>query len=279
MRALRNLLRRQPHIELVYRALRKTLTPRRGARLTPYGFMLAGNDALATGEFEQQEIELLRALLPEHDRVIDIGANIGLYSCVTRQAGKPVLAVEPLAENISLLLENLSINGWNDTEVVTSGLSSRVGIAEIFGGDTGASLIPGWSSRSERSLVRERIPLTTLDLLLGERFSGERLLIKIDVEGAEFDVLSGAAKTLNRATAPTWLVEICLQENFPEGGNPRYVETFEFFFANGYRAAIAGEDQREVTRAEVAEWRRVGKTPTGAYNYFFTRQRSGSLGK
>jgi FkbM family methyltransferase len=270
MTGLRNMLRRRPRIELAYHTLRKIMSDRGSlASPTRYGFRMAGNEAISSGEFEAQEVDVIGELLPRHDRLIDIGANIGFYSCLARQMGKPVMAIEPLRENIPWLLNNLSANGWQDTEVIVAGLSDETGIGEIFGSDTSASLVPGWAARSERSLLRERIVTTTLDSVLAHRFHDERLLIKVDVEGAEFALLKGAAETLSRKPAPTWLVEICLSENFPGGRNPRYVETFDLFFDVGYRALTANSERRPVRREDVADWNAAGRTPSGVYNYLF----------
>jgi FkbM family methyltransferase len=272
MGVVRDFLRRQPRVELAYHALRNIMSgPERTPVPTQYGFRIAGNDVMTSGKFEVQEIELVREILPRHDRFIDIGANIGIYSCLARQIGKPVVAVEPLAGNVRSLLRNLSINGWRDTEVLVAGLSNEVGIAEIFGSDTSASLVSEWALRSGTSLIRERIVLTTLDSLLAHRFADERLLIKVDVEGAEFGLLKGAFKTLARAPAPTWVIEICLSENFPGGRNPRYVETFELLFDQGYTAVTANVERSSVRRQDIASWNAAGKTPAGVYNYLFSR--------
>jgi len=272
MSAFRDFLRRQPRIELAYHTLRKIVSSGGSvAAPTRYGFRMAGSATITSGEFEAQEIEIVREILPQHDRFIDIGANIGLYSCLARQMGKPVVAVEPLADNAPLLLSNLSVNGWQDTEVIVAGLSDKVGIAEIFGSNTSASLVSGWSSRSAHSMIRERIALTTLDSVLAHRFLNERLLIKVDVEGAEFNLLKGATETLARSPSPTWVVEICLSENFPGNRNPRYIETFDFLFDSGYRAMTANKERRPVRKDDVMSWYTAGRTPDGVYNYLFSR--------
>jgi len=228
------------------------------------------NSVMQSGKFEQDEVALVQTLLPDHQRFIDIGANIGLYACVARSAGVPVIAVEPLSANMRVLLANLSANGWTDTEVVAAGLASAPGIAEILGDGTGASLLPGWGALPENTLLRERIPLNTLDAILGNRFPNERLLIKIDVEGAEHDLLAGAVATLKRDPSPTWLIEICLDENFPEGGNRHFAETFEVFFALGYRAESASS-RRPVSRTDVLRWAQEGTAEPGGHNYLFQR--------
>ena len=120
-------------------------------------------------------------------------------------------------------------------------------------------------------MLRHAIRLTTLDALLGDRFAGERLLIKADIEGAEYGMLRGAARTLERNPAPAWLVEICLTENFPDGANPDYAATFEEFFSRGYTVRTANAAARPVTREDVARWAAQGRVESSSYNYLFTR--------
>jgi len=238
---------------------------------TPHGFRMAGHAAMQSGDFEPDEVALLRVLLAERDVLVDVGANVGLYTCLARSLGRRAIAVEPLPANLRLLRANLAANGWSDTDVAEVGLAQNEGSAELFGTDTGASLIPGWASLPRRTLLRHTIRLTTLDALLAGRFAGERLLIKADIEGAEYGMLRGAARTLERTPAPAWMVEICLTENFPDGVNPDYVATFGEFFARGYSARTANPEARPVTREDVARWAREGRAQSGSHNYLFVR--------
>jgi FkbM family methyltransferase len=270
LQSLRGRLRRIPVAAFLYHRLRESLSPLSAAE-TPYGFRLGGNAAMRAGGFEPEEVELVRELLAGRDALVDVGANVGLYTCLARSLGKRTIAVEPHPANLRVLRANLAANGWQDTEIVAAGLSDADGEAELLGSDTGASLLSGWAGTPERTLLRHRIRLTTLDALLGERFAGERLLVKIDIEGAEHACLRGAAHTLDRSPAPTWLVEVCLTENFPGGRNPDFVATFDLFFARGYRACTANRARRPVTREDVARWAAQGRSDSGAYNYLFTR--------
>jgi len=269
MQSLRATLRRIPLAALLYHRLRASLAPLAPMTRTPYGFRLSGNAAMQAGGFEPEEVALVRELLAERDVFVDIGANIGLYTCVARSLGKRAVAVEPLAANLKRLRANLAANGWGDTEIAEVGLSDAEGRAELYGADTGASMVSGWAGLPRRTLLKQEIRLTTLDALLGERFAGERLLVKVDIEGAEYACLRGALRTLERDPAPAWLVEICLTENFPDGANPRYAATFELFFERGYRAVTANRARRPVTREEVARWAARGSAESGTYNYLF----------
>lgn len=272
LQVLRARLRKVPLVAYWYHRMRGALMPfGAGMSETPFGFRMAGHAQMQAGSFETDEIALMRALLAERELLVDIGANVGLYTCLARSLGRRAVAVEPHPANLRLLRANLAANGWSDTEVAAVGLAQAPGAAELFGTDTGASLISGWASLPRRTLLRHTIRLTTLDALLDGRFAGERLLIKADIEGAEYGMLRGAVRTLERTPAPVWLVEICLTENFPEGANPDYVATFDEFFSRGYSARTANSAARPVTRDEVARWAGQGRAESGSYNYLFTR--------
>lgn len=275
MRVLRRFLQGNPRLALAAHGLRQIFAAERHRMaMTPYGFKIAGHALMQAGGFEPEETGLISKLLPEHDRFIDCGANVGFYSCLARRYGKPVLAIEPLAANLKLLLANLDANGWSDSEVVNAGLASKIGIGEIFGTDTGASVVRGWAGMPQDTLLRERIVLTTLDTLVAHRFAGERLLIKVDVEGGEFELLEGASRTLARMPPPTWIIEICLSENFPGGGNRRFAETFELLLSKGYHAFSARSEPHPVSREQVLQWARVGRAEPGGHNYLFRRMAS-----
>ena len=271
LQALRGRLRRNPLAALLYHRLRESLSGLAGASATPYGFRLAGNAAMQAGGFEPQEVELVRGLLAERDLLVDVGANIGLYTCLARSLGRRAIAVEPHPANLRLLRANLQSNGWSDTEVVEAGLADKIGEAELLGSNTGASLISGWAGAPRGTLLRHRIRLDTLDAVLGDRFAGERLLVKIDIEGAEHACLRGAARTLARQPTPVWLVELCFTENFPGGKNPNFVASFDLFFDRGYRAFTANAERRAVSRSDVLRWASAGRSESGVYNYLFTQ--------
>ena len=77
-----------PQLGRQYRLLRDATYRRRSIR-TKYGFTLAGDPSMTRAEWEADEIEAFLALLRTHDAVLDIGANIGFYSCLAARCGKP----------------------------------------------------------------------------------------------------------------------------------------------------------------------------------------------
>lgn len=125
--------------------------------------------------------------------VVDIGANIGYYSVLGAQLAGPdgrVIAIEPNSENCRLLLLAAAMNGVS-VELLPVGLDDHRGwsyFSTALG--TNGRLVRGGPALADGSGFV--VPTFTLD----EVVDGPVDLIKIDVEGAEFRVFSGAERIL-----------------------------------------------------------------------------------
>jgi FkbM family methyltransferase len=269
-RFLKSLVERNPALALSLRSYRHWATlQRQRPSPTPFGFSLMGHAAMQSGHFEPEETAVVQTLLPDIAVFVDVGANVGFYACLARAAGKQTVAIEPLASNLDYLYANLQANGWDDVEVIPCGLARRPGTAVLYGSGTGASLVSGWAGTP--ATLRQTIPLSTLDIILGDRFAGQKLLIKIDVEGVEYDLLQSAVKGLSLTPPPIWLVEIAFHEHHPGGLNPHFAETFALFWRHGYQAVTADAAQQAVTPADMQRWLSTRSRDFGGPNYLFTK--------
>ena len=106
---------------------------RSGIKSNPYGFKFTGPKELQDGLYEPDETKLIRSYLMESTVFVDIGANIGYYTCLARHAGLKVVAVKPLLYNLEYLYVNLETNGYYDVEVFPVGLAANPGLATLFG--------------------------------------------------------------------------------------------------------------------------------------------------
>ncbi len=260
---------RVPAVASALRAFRMEaqFRARRSAR-TPLGFDLVGDPSMQSGAFEEEETALVRDCLRRVDLFVDVGANVGYYTCLACAAGVSTIAIEPVPANLRVLHHNLRLNGWTDTEVWPVGVGAGQGSADIFGAGTAASLISGWAGN--RASSGQTIAVTTLDRLLDSRAVGRTLLIKVDVEGAEYDLLRGATATLLRDPRPVWLVEIALDQHRPER-NARFTDTFEMFWSRGYRSFTGDGDRREIRREDVAKLVTGAGDPT-VYSWLFAQE-------
>jgi FkbM family methyltransferase len=240
---------------------------------TPLGFKLRAGSARANrmmqeGTFEPEETAVLQDHLARTDVFVDVGANVGLYTCLARRMGRHVVAFEPQEANLACLYSNLQSNGWSDVEVFPLGLGAQPGLMTLYGASgPSASLVRGWAGYP--SGRAQTIATSTLDIVVGTRFEGKRLLVKVDVEGAEYGVLRGAERVLRRRPRPTWMMEVCLTEFHPGGINPHFLETFERFWELGYEARLANRARRVVTPDDVRRWAAARRTDDGVFNYVF----------
>lgn len=240
----------------------------------PSGFLFASGlhpayAQMRQGLFEPEETALVEMLLVRVDRLVDVGANIGYYSCLALQHKRGLMAIEPQPRNLQCLYKNLLLNRWDAVaEVIPVALGESPGLLTLYGASgPSASLLKNWAGYSPRFL--QVVPVSTLDNLLASRFAGERLLIKIDVEGAEYGVLRGAANTLRRDVRPIWLIEVCLHEFHPDGFNPDFLEVFKLFWELGYEAHTAETPPRHLSRDEVEAWWSNRRTDGRTFNYLF----------
>jgi FkbM family methyltransferase len=123
---------------------------------------------------------------------VDVGANVGLYTIWSIEAGAEVIAVEPSRIARDRLLANLRLNGYT-AEVLPAALGESEGTLRLTTElDNQNHLV---LSGDSEELPSEEVPVLTLDDVIGERTVDG---LKVDVEGAELLVLRGAERLLAR---------------------------------------------------------------------------------
>ena len=147
-------------------------------------------------------------------------------------------------------------------------MSNDVGVLEIYGGNTGASVVKGWAGTPESYVTL--VPSSSLNVVLGSRLRGMRVLVIVDVEGAEKWMLEGATIMLSNDPKPIWLIEIVTKDHQPQGVeiNPNFASTFQLFFQNGYRAFNVDQVLRPITMEDVNLVSR-GKLEFEHHNFLF----------
>lgn len=131
-----------------------------------------------------------------------------------------VLAFEADPYNAAALRANVRRSRARNVTIVEHAASDRAGRATFRQNEatTGSSLVPRIVGVGPAREIE--VETTTLDTKLGD-LSGRRLLLKLDVEGAERMVLSGAAETLRSAAAVTAIVELHPHALREAGTTPR----------------------------------------------------------
>lgn len=231
--------------------------------------VLGGNWLAAGAAHEDYEIAKFTAMLVEVDAVIDVGANSGLFSCIAAAAGNAVFAFEPLPQNLRILAQTVERNGLASAiEIYPIAVSDRCGVAMFYGKGQGASLVKGWADQPCYDAIH--VPTNTLDRLLVKRLEGQRLFIKLDVEGAELAVLEGARQLLTHCSG--LLFENGLSKNVPGGHNTTFAPIFELLDRAGFDVYVAVPDGQQVTPALAWEWQNAGHAPVDTMNYLAVRR-------
>jgi FkbM family methyltransferase len=149
-------------------------------------------------------ISLLLALVPAGGVLLDIGANIGSISLPLAVSGRHVLSVEADSVNARLLgMSALASGVAGRIRVVSAAVSDRVGEATFMPHGCHGQLVDG------DVVGATRVPLTTVDSLIDAEQLQRVDLVKIDVEGADLDVVRGMTSLAARDDAPHVLVECC----------------------------------------------------------------------
>ncbi|HEV2195682.1 MAG TPA: FkbM family methyltransferase [Candidatus Acidoferrum sp.] len=160
------------------------------------------------GTWEPEVSKVVSEILRKGMTVIDVGAHHGYYSLYFAKCVGPtgrVFSFEPVPENFALLRKNILLNntGWIETfQDAVFSCSKEISFAapdkSLASGD--GSLVEG---RGGRQILVHAVTLDsfcTSKQILPD-------LVKLDVEGAELDVLLGARDTLKRCS-PKLLIEL-----------------------------------------------------------------------
>ena len=148
------------------------------------------------------------------DVFVDVGANIGSYSWLAKEHRvRDIFMFEPDRTNCRLLMRTLRANRLEHVFLVPFAASASAGVATFYpdraSGATGSLENHRLNAHSLHAAygMGESLAVPTLPLdLFADFCHGKRVLIKIDVEGAEASVFAGAMDLI-RQTLPVIIVE------------------------------------------------------------------------
>ena len=153
--------------------------------------------ALAFGIYENYEVEVFRQFCRPGETVVDIGANIGLYTAVASarvgKAGK-VIAIDPHPESYACLQKTIERNGLTQVTSFNVAVGDGKRSVELFVTDENKADSRIYDDAGRR----EKIPTKMIDLdhLLAENAIHHVDVIKMDIQGAEALALKGMSRTL-----------------------------------------------------------------------------------
>ena len=188
----------------------------------------------------EPEFRLVRYLVKPGDLVIDIGANVGVYSKILSELVGPdghVYSIEPFPSTFEILCYNVRKLRLDNVEPVNAAVSDSQKVVAMAipydssGAETHyrASIVTQHEKKGKTEATK--VQTVTID----SRFvstSGTISFIKCDVEGHELACIKGATKLLARSR-PAWLIEVSGE---PDNTDSAAHSVFKILCDRGYFA-------------------------------------------
>lgn len=163
---------------------------------TPLGLHVVETPLLDSGPGGEREIlsTVLNNLNPG-DIAFDIGANVGVYTVFMAKkvgANGRIVAFEPQASNFETLKDNINLNGLKNVILMQIALGDIVGEGILYGVSVLSSLM-----RSPEEKSGQKVNIIPGDHFVQNGNLPLPNIIKIDVEGYEYNVIQGLRKTMS----------------------------------------------------------------------------------
>ena len=175
--------------------------------------------------------------------IFDVGANIGdtalRFAKLTGETGQ-VYSFEPDSVNYKKLRLNIENNSFKNIHTYNIGLGSKNSIEKLYRVNPENKGMNRIMTSENSSSEFTEINIRTIDDIVNESSIKRVDLLKIDVEGFEFEVLNGA-KTILQKFKPVLFIEIDEQNLKQNNTTPKNL--FNFLISAGYTITIAQRQQ------------------------------------
>lgn len=149
------------------------------------------------GIYEYKKTKLIYKFIKPGMVILDIGVNKGYYTLLFSKLVSnkgTVFSFEPDPENFMWAKKSIAKNKRNNIRLLQTAISKKDGKLYLYKGDTSGSS----SLIYNQGLGEIKVKSRKLDTIVRDNNISNIDVIKIDVEGAELDVLTGAVKTLKK---------------------------------------------------------------------------------
>jgi FkbM family methyltransferase len=157
----------------------------------------SGTHGCWLGTYERDRQQRLQEVLKPGTCFLDIGANVGFYSvlasCIVGELGQ-VHSFEPSPRNVSFLTRHIELNRLSNVHIHAVALSDGPDRQMSFAAS--ANPCSGHLTANHGAVDCIPVRVTSLDSLWRRSAYAAPSVIKIDVEGAELNVLQGGRQLL-----------------------------------------------------------------------------------
>jgi FkbM family methyltransferase len=149
--------------------------------------------------FEKHERNLFCGAIVKGCTVLDVGANVGIYTLLAAKRGAKVFAVEADPQNVEVLKQHVHLNGFDDrVTIIHMAAAAKEGTVTLFRNPSnsgGSSIFQGVNPTVVPSNTIDSLNLPPIDVC------------KMDIEGAEMIALRGMNVTMQRSPNMKMLIE------------------------------------------------------------------------
>lgn len=211
---------------------------------------------LTGGKTHDSEIRLAKymiANLKSGQHFLDIGAHFGYFTLLAASivgSDGRVVAVEPAKGSFDVLRRNTA--GVKALDIIHNAVSNEVGkvsfyefpvlYSEYNALDIEKFKTESWMAKNPP--VKTEVAATTIDKIINEQ-NIQPEMIKIDVEGAEAQALSGGLNTWANGAATV------IMEYLDEGDASSYVDAANILFKQGYKSHIIDKNGRLIEVSDI----------------------------
>jgi FkbM family methyltransferase len=185
--------------------------------------------------YEPETKALLVSFLKPGMAFVDLGANEGFFSVIAARAVGPtgrVLAIEPQSRLGPVIRRNLELNDAANVTLAQVAISAEAGVAEFNLAPDTNSGSSGLSRATRYANPTQSVRTLTLDLCLQEHALTMVDVMKIDIEGYEYEAVLGAKELFRTLKVRRLLIEIHDKLLSARGLRPQDIS--DFLLSCGY---------------------------------------------
>jgi len=169
-------------------------------------------DLIEGREHEDNVKKTFRNNINEGDTIIDVGANMGEFSLIAAEKvgrkGK-VISIEPLKQAVSWLEKNYTLNGFSNYEILEKAVGKNKGTKTLYKRSESSKAGRLDPDISNKKLVNTgEVIVDTIDDIISSRNINKVEILKIDVEGFEYEVLCGCKNSFKENKIKKIICEI-----------------------------------------------------------------------
>lgn len=242
----------------------------RHLRLAKFEMLVQANETVGRqislfGRFEATESAYFRSVVRDTDICFDVGGNVGYFSMLLADlaAHGAIHVFEPIPLNAALITTNRELNGYGHVIINNCAVGDRVQTLNFtVAADSAYSSLHDVGRSPAVATIA--VQMTTLDDYIKQHGIPRVDVMKIDVEGAELQVIRGAAQLLGDVPRAPRVVLMELQQENMEPFGTQIEEALAAMVAFGYRAHTLSENGQQLLPCS-------DLTLTKDYNFVFVR--------